>query len=234
MSLGDEKGGKKASGKSGKKQSQGKGGYYGGNQPHHTDPPHPTNPPSDDAIGGSACFVPLEEDLALFQFPAIQTSASSRAVVIDYSIPNEQDFGTVYVYNDPLANQALETLEDSFVSGHCVRTQMRDNQGDDFIVGGGYCHFTYTLFDGVQPVTFAAEGEVLDFFGGKLAVSGGTGYFTGVAGFISLSPVIVTQDGTFITVDDDFFSGPEDSDAFGYLADAKLVLNTCIPDLEQL
>jgi hypothetical protein len=131
----------------------------------------------DDAIGGSNCFVPLEEDLALFQFPAIPTSATDRAVFIDYELLNEQDFGTVYIYSDPLADQAIEVLESSFVSGHCVRTQMRINQGTDFIAGGGYCHFTYTLFDGVDSVTFTAEGEVFDFFGGGLhhTVSGARG-----------------------------------------------------------
>lgn len=152
---------------------------------------------------------------------------------IDYGIPNVQDFGTVYIYSDPLADQALEQLESSVVSGHCVRTQMRENQGTDFFVGDGHCHFTYTLFDGVQTVTFTAEGEVFDFFGGKLAVSGGTGYFTGVAGFISLSPVLLAQGGEFTSSDADFFSGPDNSNDFGYLADAKLLVNTCLPDLEQ-
>lgn len=152
---------------------------------------------------------------------------------IDYADPNDQDFGTVYIYSDPLADQAIEQLDGSFVSGHCVRTQMRITQGTDFVAGGGYCHFTYTIFDGVQSVTFTADGEVFDFFGGKLAVSGGTGYLTGVAGFISLSPVLVEQGGEFTPSDADFFSGPAASNAFGYLADAKLVLNTCLPDLEQ-
>ena len=156
------------------------------------------------------------------------------SVFIDHSLLNEQDFGTVYIYSDPLADQAIEVLESSFVSGHCVRTQMRINQGTDFIAGGGYCHFTYTLFDGVDSVTFTAEGEVFDFFGGKLAVSGGTGYFTGVAGFLTLSPVLVEQGGAFTSSDADFFSGPDNSNQFGYAADAKLVVNTCLPDLEQL
>jgi hypothetical protein len=154
-------------------------------------------------------------------------------VFIDYGIQNEQELGTVYIYSDPLADQAIETLESSFVAGHCVRTQMRIMQGTTFIAGGGYCHFTYTLFDGVQSVTFTAEGEVFDFFGGKLAVSGGTGYFTGVAGFIKLTPVLVGQGGEFTESDAEFFSGPDDSNAFGYLADAKLVVNTCLPNLEQ-
>jgi hypothetical protein len=155
-------------------------------------------------------------------------------VFIDYDNPEVQDFGTVYIYSDPLADQATEILDSSFVSGHCVRTQMRINQGTDFIAGGGYCHFAYTVFDGVQSATFTVEGEVFDSFGGKLAVSGGTGYFTGVEGFISLSPVLLQQGGEFTPSDADFFSGPVNSNAFGYLANAKLVLNTCLPDLEQL
>jgi hypothetical protein len=172
---------------------------------------------------GSGCF--LDIDLEFFQLPAINDPIGTNPVFVDYNDPDEQALGTVYVYNDPLLNQtATNILEQSFATGHCSRIQMRELMDTgDFTSGGGYCHFTYTLYDGKNTMSFNVAGEVFDFFGGTLAVEGGTQAFQGVTGQINLTPVDTSVDGGFTTSSADFFIGPD-----GYTADASLHINTCL------
>jgi hypothetical protein len=172
---------------------------------------------------GPSCF--LDIDLEFFQLPAINDPIGTNPIFIDYNVPNEQALGTAYIYNYPLLNQTTTNmLERSFATGHCSRIQMREIMDNgDFTSGGGYCHFTYTLYDGENTMSFNVAGEVFDFFGGTLAVEGGTLAFQGVTGQIDLTPVDITSDGGFTTSAADFFLAPD-----GYTADASLHINTCL------
>ena len=172
---------------------------------------------------GPGCFLDMELDF--FQLPAINDPIGTNPVLIDYNDPDEQALGTVYIYNGPLLNQTTtDILEMSFVTGHCSRIQMREAMDNgDFTSGGGYCHFTYTLYDGENTMSFNVAGEVFDFFGGTLAVQGGTLAFQGVTGQIDLTPVDIASDGGFTTSSADLFMAPD-----GYTADASLHINTCL------
>jgi hypothetical protein len=100
-----------------------------------------------------------------------------------------------------------------------------EEEDGQFVSGGGYCHFTYSLFDGTSSYTFNAAGEVFDSFGGVLPVMGGTGDggFVGVTGAIELMPFTVTSEGEFVPSDDDVFMGAEI-----YRVEATLYRNTCL------
>jgi hypothetical protein len=189
-------------------------------------------------VGGSDCFVPITVDF--LQFSAINNPDDANPVYINFNTPNDQDLGTVYIYNDALLEEknndddddvlleeeeSIVELEESFASGHCTRTQMRQplDEGNNFVSGGGYCHFTYTLFDGETAYTFNAAGEVFDLFGGLLSVMGGTGEFMGLTGEIQLTPYDITDEGDFEGSSDDFFTAPD-----VYRVHATLFLNTCL------
>jgi hypothetical protein len=171
------------------------------------------------------CFSAIS--LVFLQFPAINNPDDPvNPVFVDSNNPDEQDLGTVYIYNDALLNENIAELEESFATGHCTRTQMRIPVGDvNFVSGGGYCHFTYTLFDGASSYTFNAAGEVFDSFGGVLPVIGGTGDggFVGVTGVVEVLPFTVTSEGEFVPSDEDVFMGPEI-----YRVEATLYRNTCL------
>jgi hypothetical protein len=171
---------------------------------------------------GSSCF--REFKLDYFQLPALQEPVDSNPVFVDYSDPNEQALGTVYVYNDVLLNQTtLAELNTSFVTGHCTRFQDRRNvTGGNFISGGGLCHFSFSLFDGQETSTLIVAGEIFDGFGGSLTITGGSKSFLGAVGQVVLSPVSVNNDGTFMNADSDVFMGVD-----GYLMNAAILVNEC-------
>jgi hypothetical protein len=169
--------------------------------------------------------------LVFLQFPAINNPDDPvNPIFVDNNNPDEQDLGTVYIYNDALLSESIAELEQSFATGHCTRTQMRIplmlGDGHSFMSGGGYCHFTYSLFDGTSSHTFNVAGEVFDSFGGVLPVMGGTGDdggFVGVTGTIQLLPFTVTSEGEFVPSDEDVFMGAEI-----YRVEATLYRNTCL------
>ena len=102
--------------------------------------------------------------------------------------------GTVFVYNDVLLDYNLTVINGTFVTGVCTRTQTVLNLGgNNSVVGAGYCHYTYTISDGNRVVTFNAVGEVLDIFGGTLAITGGTGVLQGAYGEVQIVPTYTTD-----------------------------------------
>ena len=110
-------------------------------------------------------------------------------VPVSVGVP-DTTIGTVFIYNDALFDLNLTALPGTFVAGLCTRTQLTQNVGgDNTLVGGGYCHFTFTVSDGVTSVSFNAAGEVFDVLGGTLSVAGGTGELVGVYGEVELVPV---------------------------------------------
>jgi hypothetical protein len=166
--------------------------------------------------------------------------------------PNNDDngpgglVGSSYVFNNNLLNSTLEIeLADSYVSGVCTRTQVRQpvpTGGDDSstvsassAAGAGYCRLTYTIktesdndngSSSSSSYTFNAAGEVFDSFGGTMAVAGGTGPMIGVAGEVRLLPYNA-----------DYSSGavsPSDTDIFLetdlFLVKASLFQNSCLRD----
>jgi hypothetical protein len=165
--------------------------------------------------------------ITFLQLSAIEKSdgPAVNPVFVDYNSPDPQNLGTAYIYNDALFNdRSSAELEGSFATGHCVRTQMRENTGDgNFVAGGGYCHFTYTFFDGRRTYTFNAVGEVFDYFGGKLAITGGTEGLVGVSGDVVLEPLQVEEDGSRLPSSEDFFM---ETDI--YQSTASLHMNTCL------
>ncbi len=159
-------------------------------------------------------FSPSKE-VKFFQLPA------SATVYTNSTSPDPQALGTVFIYNDVLYDQnTLTQINNTFVSGLCTRTQQRQDLGNgQFIVGAGYCSFTYTLVDSNNnTATFNTAGEVFDQFGGVLGVQGGTAALVGVYGQIQLSPVTVTNTST-TPYDGDFFTG-----ATGYEVNVTLEL----------
>jgi hypothetical protein len=190
-------------------------------------PPTPTSLPGSSGgppagLVGSSCF--REVKLDYFQLPALQEPIDSNPVFVDYSNPNEQALGTVYIYNDVLLNQTtLVELNNSFVTGHCTRFQDRRNAtGGNFISGGGLCHFSFSLFDGQETSTLIVAGEIFDAFGGSLTITGGSKSFLGAVGQVVLSPVSVNNVGTFMNADNDIFIGVD-----GYLMNAEILVNEC-------
>jgi hypothetical protein len=171
--------------------------------------------------------------ITFLQLSALENSNNSdggpvNPVFINYNIPDAQNLGTVYIYNDALfedrSSSAAAELEGSFATGHCVRTQMRESMGDgSFVSGGGYCHFTYTLFDGRTSYTFNAVGEVFDSFGGKLVITGGTESLVGVTGDVVLEPLQVSEDGSRLPSSEDVFL-----EADVYQSTASLYINMCL------
>jgi hypothetical protein len=164
------------------------------------------------------------------QFPALTSPEDADPAFVSDNAPNEQHFGTSFVYNDALLEETktdIVELEDSFATGVCTRTQMRQAAMQDgtFVSGGGYCHFTYTLIKdgGKSQYTFNAAGEVFDSFGGLLPIVGGTGTMLGVTGQVQLIPYDIAEDGGIVPSDADFFTGAEI-----YRADATLYMNTCL------
>lgn len=97
--------------------------------------------------------------------------------------------GTVFIYLDSLFDFNLTVLEGNFVSGYCHRTlQLQQLGPNNTLVGQGYCHYTFTVTDGTNAVTFNGAGEVFDISGGTLAITGGTGALQGVFGEVEIVP----------------------------------------------
>jgi hypothetical protein len=164
------------------------------------------------------CYIALSVDI--LQFPALET------IPVNPSDIDNQSLGTKYIYNDIILDMKnMEELDGSFATGSCSRTQTRLPLGDAFVSGGGYCHFTYTLFDGDNTMSFNVAGEVFDGFNNTLAVTGGTESFLGVTGQITLQPMDLTEGGEFVQDDGDFFTDPSI-----YTAKATLFFNQCLLD----
>jgi hypothetical protein len=57
--------------------------------------------------------------------------------------------------------------------------------------GGGLCTFVYTLSDSIGNfATFTATGEVFDFHGGILPITGGAQAFIGANGELEILPFV--------------------------------------------
>ena len=175
--------GKGGNGKSGKKGGGllGKGvGKGGGFNPA----PSPAGSPAGPPAGPGTCGCDYDE--VTLEFVMLSPNAT---VPVSVGVP-DTTIGSVFIYNDALFDLNLTALPGTFVAGLCTRTQLTQNVGEDnTLVGGGYCHFTFTVSDGVTSVSFNAAGEVFDVLGGTLSVAGGTGELVGVYGEVELVPV---------------------------------------------
>jgi hypothetical protein len=141
--------------------------------------------------------VPIEESFAIL--------AADLALPPTTSDPNE--IGTTFIYEPNFLfnatelrdNGGLVELEDSRITGVCTRTS--STLGSD--IGGGVCHFTI-LADGIS-VNFG--GFIEDLVEGApdstLAISGGTGFLSGITGEVALHP----YDGNGDDFTGDIFSG---------------------------
>ena len=112
--------------------------------------------------------------------------------------------GTVYTFDDYARNSydigifEVDLFIQDFVlvvwvtlDGFCTRTR-------DALFGetsGGYCHFTYSLYDPTFDTligTFAAEGTFLDASSvAVLTVTGGTEALIGITGSVAIQPSLL-------------------------------------------
>ena len=134
--------------------------------------------------------------------------------------------GTVYTFSNvvtddqDITSELVHLIIDGaysaahvFLDGYCTRTGAS---------AAGYCHFTWSLFD-IRDDYFLGsisgqgilQHSALD--PGNIAVTGGTGLFTGVTGVVEVDPAVVDEryDPPFVE------SAPEGTDVFdevdGYL-----------------
>ena len=139
----------------------------------------PTTAPPTGTCGGCAVDV-VELDFVMLP--------PNSTVPVATGLP-ASTIGTVFIYQDSLFDLNLTALNGTFAAGICTRTQQLQNLGpNNTLVGAGYCHYTYTVSDGMSAVTFNAVGEVFDVLGGTLAITGGTGALQGVYGEVELVP----------------------------------------------
>lgn len=97
--------------------------------------------------------------------------------------------GSTFVYLDELFDFNVTVIPGNFVSGYCHRLlPLVLVTGGSGVAGQGYCHFTFTITDGTNSVTFNAAGEVFDVAGGILTITGGTGALQGVYGQAEIVP----------------------------------------------
>jgi hypothetical protein len=146
-------------------------------------PPVEPDEPDDD-------MVPDECNSSILGLDVLQ-NVNIQTVFVDPSSPDAEDLGTVYIFNDNLANVTIDgtvmIMETWFATGSCTRTQNLATRG----VGGGMCDFVYTLTDSDGNfATFTASGEVFDGDGGILPITGGARAFIGAAGIVQLTPFV--------------------------------------------
>jgi hypothetical protein len=136
------------------------------------------------------------------QCPCPPVECTPQRIAVDLIQNNEVDFvpvnpqfqdfealGTVFIFNDPLFNATNGFMEinNSFANGFCTRTQNNATMGN----GGGLCTFVYTLTDSENNnATFTAKGEVFDFDGGILSITGGNKGFIGANGELEIIPFV--------------------------------------------
>lgn len=138
---------------------------------------------------GGTVVVPPPVVTVEFQF--VQLPPNATIPIFVDAPPSE--VGTVFISNDPLLNVNLTVINSTFVTGVCTRTQaIVDLGNNNSLVGSGYCQFTYTITSmnsaTTTAVTFNAVGEVVDIFGGTLAITGGTGELAGAYGELQIVP----------------------------------------------
>jgi hypothetical protein len=173
-------------------------------------------PPPDECTGRPRIAVDF------LQAPDIAT------IFVDYSFQDAEDLGTVYIFNDMLFNDTdagITQVPNSFSTGSCTRTQNNATLG----VGGGICHFVYTLTDSDGNfATFTSDGEVFDGDGGILPITGGAQAFTGSSGELQILPYSGQFDvnenliGVLELWDGDFW------EADVYRVRAELVTDACL------
>jgi hypothetical protein len=124
--------------------------------------------------------------------------------------------GDVFLFNNKLLDTVNATdIPGTDVAGVCTKS-FPSGSIQIGLEGRGYCTFTYTLTtgpDGTPLDTFNAQGEVLDYVGGVLAITGGTGQMVRAAGSLTIEPGYADGAASF-----DFFN-----DAFVYLVNATIV-----------
>ena len=152
-------------------------------------PPVDPDVPDDDMV--SNCDMVPDECKASFVGLDVLQNVNLQTVFVDNTDQNAEDLGTVYIFNDNLFNLTsdddIQEIGDWFATGTCTRTQNLVTMG----VGGGTCNFVYTLTDDDGNVaTFTANGEVFDFDGGILSITGGARGFQGVVGQVQITPYV--------------------------------------------
>lgn len=183
--VGKGSGGGKKGGIFGKKGGSSLGGKKGGYGKGTPSCPGGNCPPNNNNTGCGCRIDQVELDFVMLP--------PNATVPVAPNLP-ASTIGTVFIYNDALFDLNLTALPGTFIAGLCHRTQLTQNAGgDNTLVGGGYCHFTFTVSDGTTSVTFNAAGEVFDVLGGTLALTGGTGELTGTYGEVEIVPVYETE-----------------------------------------
>jgi hypothetical protein len=112
-----------------------------------------------------------------------------EVVPADFAVQDAEDLGTVFIFNDPIFNatNGIERINNSFATGSCTRTQNNETMG----TGGGLCTFVYTLtYAAGNTAAFTATGEVFDFIGGLLPITGGAQEFIGANGELEILPFV--------------------------------------------
>ena len=191
---GDGKGGKKSKKKSkGGGMMGGKGGGKGGGASkrpptHPSEPEHPIYPPTGECIW--------------YKLDVTGFSSGSQAVFPPDA--NINDIGVEFTYNGAIFEDSALTIPvggldspSQFLTGVCTRfqSQAMDNMNNT-IVGAGTCQFTVTTVLVDVEGTIQLAGELFDITPSTLSITGGTDFFVGASGQVSIVPEYAEGTGT--------------------------------------
>jgi len=134
----------------------------------------------------SVLTFPIGRLAEFFHFPY------NEAVPVSPSSTDLKAEGTVYIFDGSVAEiMNVTEVPGTGIAGVCTKIQEVQYVGSQItLLGGGYCHFTYTLSMGITGTidSFSAEGEVFDDLISSLSITGGTGSFALARGDLVIQP----------------------------------------------
>jgi hypothetical protein len=134
----------------------------------------------------SVLTFPIGSLAEFFHFPY------NEAVPVSPSSTDLKAEGTVYIFDGSVAEiMNVTEVPGTGITGVCTKIQEVQYVGSQItLLGGGYCHFTYTLSMGITGAidSFSAEGEVFDDLISSLSITGGTGSFALARGDLVIQP----------------------------------------------